>query len=242
MRTPAPGELLDAWDLGGALPPPERSVPVLRAATGLGEDELAALAIGERDRLLVALRQRLFGDTLRTVVDCPACGLPLEVVLPASALLAVDTGPETVQVDLDGFQVRCRAPRAGDLVAAAGTGTTAAARALLVERAVVWAVRDQVAVTVSELPDRLVAAVAVALSEAHPLTDVQLPITCDACGECWSCAFDIGRFLWWELDAWAVLTLGEVHVLATAYGWSEADVLALSPGRRRRYLELVGHG
>ena len=33
--------------------------------------------------------------------------------------------------------------------------------------------------------------------------------------------------------------LREVHTLAAAYGWSEAEILALSPARRRVYLELA---
>jgi hypothetical protein len=33
--------------------------------------------------------------------------------------------------------------------------------------------------------------------------------------------------------------LREVHVLASANGWSEAEILALSPQRRQRYLEIV---
>jgi hypothetical protein len=33
--------------------------------------------------------------------------------------------------------------------------------------------------------------------------------------------------------------LGDVHELARAYGWSEPEVLALSPWRRAAYLALV---
>jgi hypothetical protein len=32
----------------------------------------------------------------------------------------------------------------------------------------------------------------------------------------------------------------EVHALASHYGWTEPDVLALPPARRRAYLEMVG--
>jgi hypothetical protein len=34
--------------------------------------------------------------------------------------------------------------------------------------------------------------------------------------------------------------LREVHTLAWAYGWREADILAMSPARRQFYIELVG--
>ncbi len=44
--------------------------------------------------------------------------------------------------------------------------------------------------------------------------------------------------LWSEVESWAWRTLFDVHVLASAYGWSEAAVLALGP-RRDLYLELV---
>lgn len=53
-------------------------------------------------------------------------------------------------------------------------------------------------------------------------------------------AFDIGAYLWEEVDAWADRTLRDVHLLAASYGWSERDILDLSPARRGRYLELAG--
>jgi hypothetical protein len=34
--------------------------------------------------------------------------------------------------------------------------------------------------------------------------------------------------------------LAEVHSLARAYGWTESEILALSPQRRSTYLEMVG--
>jgi len=33
--------------------------------------------------------------------------------------------------------------------------------------------------------------------------------------------------------------LVEVHALASAYGWSEQEILSLSDARRRLYLEMV---
>ena len=50
---------------------------------------------------------------------------------------------------------------------------------------------------------------------------------------------DIAGFFWAELDAWARRLLREIHTLARFYGWSEAEILALSPLRRRCYLEMV---
>jgi hypothetical protein len=42
------------------------------------------------------------------------------------------------------------------------------------------------------------------------------------------------------VEDWASRLLLEVHALASVYGWSERDVLNLSPRRRRLYLDMVG--
>jgi hypothetical protein len=241
IRTPGPSELLDAWDAGSSLHPLYRSGPLLRAVTGLETAALAELGIGERDRVLVQVRARLFGDILRSLVDCPSCGLVLQLELTASSLLGAHRGPEVVEVDVTGYHLRCRVPRTADLADAAATGSASTSRALLVSRAVLSAEREGEPVTPSELPEAVVSAAAAALAAAEPLAHVELPISCDACAATWTRPLDIDGYLWRELDAWAVRLLGEIHALATAYGWSESEILGLSPRRRRRYLELVGH-
>ena len=67
-----------------------------------------------------------------------------------------------------------------------------------------------------------------------------LDLSCDECQHAWLLPFDLGAFLWTEVDMKARAMIGEVHVLATAYGWSERDVLALSDTRRAAYLAMVG--
>jgi hypothetical protein len=242
IRTPDPAELIDAWDAGAELHPIHRSGPLLRAFTGLEPAELAELGIGERDRVLIQVRERLFGNTLRALADCPSCGLVVELELATSTLLAAERGPEAVEVDVAGYGLSCRVPRVTDVAAAAAAGSTSAARAVLVSRAVLSAKRDGQPVAVSGLPDEVVQTAAAALADVEPLAHVELRISCDACGATWHRALDIDGYLWRELDAWADRLMGGVHALATAYGWSESQVLALSPRRRRRYLELAGHG
>jgi hypothetical protein len=65
-------------------------------------------------------------------------------------------------------------------------------------------------------------------------------MSCPACQHEWLAMFDILSFFWTEIEAWAYRTLRQVHTLASAYGWREADVLAISAWRRQRYLEMVG--
>jgi hypothetical protein len=74
-----------------------------------------------------------------------------------------------------------------------------------------------------------------ALFEAN----LELRVNCADCGAVWDAPFDPVPFLWERVEASARRLLGEIHALARAYGWREADVLALSSARRRAYLELV---
>lgn len=242
MRTPAPDELLDAWDAGCALPPAERPEPLLQAAGEPGGPETTGLSLGERDRLMLTLRERLFGDRLRALVSCPSCGLALELTVSTSDLLLPTGPPEPVLVRAENYTVRSRLLRPADLVDAAATGSAATARKLLVTRAVLAAECDGRPVSADALPGGVVAAVAAALADADPLADVELPVRCDACGGEWTSSFDIGSYLWQEVDVWARRLLSEVHTLALAYGWTEQQVMDLTPRRRHRYLELVANG
>ena len=77
------------------------------------------------------------------------------------------------------------------------------------------------------------------MSARDPQAEVLLDLTCPACGASWQTVFDIAAYFWAELTAEAKRLLREVDALARAYGWREVDILALSPGRRQAYLELV---
>ena len=65
-------------------------------------------------------------------------------------------------------------------------------------------------------------------------------LNCADCGHRWVSAFDIVSFLWSEIDNWAKRLLREVCALATALGWREADILAMSAQRRQLYLQIIG--
>jgi hypothetical protein len=86
----------------------------------------------------------------------------------------------------------------------------------------------------------LMAQVETGLAALDPAADISLALACDSCGHGWAADFDIGALLWEEIEARARGLLGEIHGLARAYGWTEPEILALSPERRAAYLELAG--
>ena len=77
------------------------------------------------------------------------------------------------------------------------------------------------------------------MAACDPLADIRLELCCAACEHRWSLALDPVTFLWARVAEHARLLLREVHTLAWAYGWQEADILAMSARRRQYYLDMV---
>ena len=68
-------ELLDAWAKGYAQPPVRQALTLLAyACPEVGEAELSQLTIGQRDGLLLTLREWTFGSHVTGLAECPQCG------------------------------------------------------------------------------------------------------------------------------------------------------------------------
>lgn len=233
MREPA--ELLEIWESGLAEGPVRRALLLCE----LSGETSADLPVGARDRRLFALRRALFGARLTEHLTCPDCETEQEFDFDVANVL--DTEPaavDEVAVEAGAWHVVFRLPTSADLLAATDAAT---ARGVLLARCVLAVTRHGQPVEDAP-PADVVALVADAVAEADPAADVRVAMPCVECGRRNTATVDIATHLWAELDSWARSLLLDVHVLASAYGWTEPDVLALSPTRRRHYLELVGHG
>jgi hypothetical protein len=240
MRVPGAGELLQIWERGQHRSLAERMLALLGAADAPQDGStLAAAAIGRRDALLMDLHERLFGPQLAFVTGCPACGSALESGFAlADIRVAGESGTEC-SVELADYRARFRVPTSDDLLALSADERQEP-RAVLLARCLLEAhAPDGTAIGAPDLPQAVTAAAAAAMAAADPQADIELALACPACGHGWPAVFDIAGFVWKELNAWAKLMLGDVHELACAYGWAEADILALSPTRRQIYLELA---
>lgn len=238
MRPLSASQLLDIWDRGQALSTPRQALLLLGAACPEPPAALAALTVGERDARLLTLREWSFGPRLQSVAPCPACSEQLELDF-AIADIRVPTGdPAPRELKAGDWQLRYRLPNAGDLVALAEGGGPATGRTLL-QRCLLEARHCAQEAPPSDLSPEVARRVSEAMADADPQADVRLNLSCPACAHPWLAPFDIGAFFWAEIEAWAIRTLREVHALARAYGWSEAEILALSPLRRQCYLELA---
>jgi hypothetical protein len=55
----------------------------------------------------------------------------------------------------------------------------------------------------------------------------------------WQAPLDVGEALWQKVRTAAEHLLLDIDTLARAYGWTEREVLRLSPLRRAAYLQMV---
>jgi hypothetical protein len=243
MRALSVPHLLSVWEHGLSQSALDRALTLLEAAClDTPRDALAALSIGRRDADLLTLREWTFGPGMSSVVVCPGCGNQVEIAFDVSAVRASpDPAPAPgVDVAVADYQLQIRPPNSADLAAIAAEPVAGQRRRRLFERCLISARRDGRPAEACELPDEAIDAVADRLALADPQADVRLNIFCPFCGNDWRAVFDIVTFFWSEIEAWACRVLREVHILASAYGWREQDILALTPVRRQCYLEMVG--
>lgn len=245
MRPLTAPQLLAVWEQGAEQPPVQRALLLLSAACSDDPaDTLARLPIGARDGRLLTLREWMFGSQLASVTDCPACRERLELTFTTGDIRAAgaselpDGGAE-LAFEKDGYRVTYRLPNSLDLITAAASPSAEDGRKALIERCFSAVTYEGEGLPVERLPAKLVDGVIDAMRAADPQADVTIGLNCPACGHQWQAPFDILAYFWNEIEAWAYRTLQEVHRLARAYGWSEAEILALSAKRRQIYLAMI---
>jgi hypothetical protein len=141
-----------------------------------------------------------------------------------------------LRIPFAGGLLTCRRPSTMDLARAwADGGSLEAARLHLCEACVSFTAEDEAEAL--PLTPAAIDAASAALDAADPLGNIAFGLTCPACATVWQAPFDPPSVLWRALDRWARTALDEVRRLARGYGWSEQDILAMHPNRRRYYLE-----
>jgi hypothetical protein len=243
-------ELLTAWERALPLQPVGRALILLAAIfPEATPDSLAQFSIGQRDALLLAMREAVFGPHLVSLATCPQCGERLELnfevkdVLPhpPSPGLMLNTTP--IDVEIDGYRLSIRPINSRDLTEVPASGEPSLVQSQLLERCLLSAAGltgdAPKPIPAQDLPPSVVAALQLKLAQVDPQANIILDLTCPACSHSWQSWFDILSYFWSELNAWAMRTFQEVHALASAYGWREADILAMAPWRRQVYIELI---
>lgn len=221
-------DVLTWWEQGRTLPALQRALWYLQNQDPQQSwERLLELPIGERDRRLFALRSRLFGPSLHVFTTCPHCQLELAFSFDSEQLCGNGAENQTAAFEFDGAKVR--------LLNTADQLTISRmpedqVQQFIMENCV--HVRDG-----QDIPS--LDGIIDAMVQQDPLAEILLQMQCEQCGHQWPLLLDIVSFFQQELDDYARSLLQQVHILASAYGWSEQEILSLSTKRRLTYMEML---
>lgn len=229
-------EVLEIWETRRGATMTRRALALLTASLpDTDSSRIASLPIGVRDQLLLRLRSACFGGRLECLCHCPKCEETAEFSTAIGDLLVSENAQTQYEnaIEVDGREIKVRPVNSHDLLGLEGRQS---------EDRVIGLLRrctsglDQPLSLSKDVIDQL----SETLGKLDPGADIKFSLSCPACNHLWSSTFDIASYLWAEIEMAARRLLPEIHALARSYGWSEKEILALSPTRRRSYLELIG--
>jgi hypothetical protein len=192
------------------------------------------LAVADRQFLVRLLAAELGRDREWLTADCPACGEAFDFQVTQSALPVKEAGPSFPQAAAatSWGEVRLRVPDGSDQEAVAGIAEPEAAVVALLRRCLLEPAADLPADGWSEAD---LAACDAALEATSPEVSLEVLASCPACGAESRVAVD--PYLCLSHAAGEIFE--QVHALASAYHWSQAEILALPRSRRVLYLRLI---
>jgi hypothetical protein len=215
---------------------PSLVTELLRRCASLSDEAAWNLAVSARTEALVGLATLAQAASLAIGLRCPACREALEIDLEPGELRGACAGREreqvAVRIGADSMQLR--RPTGRDQRQWLGTRWADA-----------HAARDGMLASLLSAPAAgpldagVIAALEAALTEIDPLVDFTIAVACPACGATADHAVDLEQHALAALRRVHERLFGSVARLATRFHWTEAEVFALPPWRRERYLALA---
>jgi hypothetical protein len=225
--------LMSTWESALAQPAATRTATLV-AVLRDGSDDPLALDVGTREHDALRLVARIAGEVLDGETTCTQCGERMEINVPLAAL---QLAPADIAEVRDGaWHVGLRVPDTRDVLAALDFPTGEASEAALFARCVTSAHCNGEARTARDLPAAVRAQCEARLDALAPHANLTLDLVCPACGAADLVPFDAGAFVFERMRHWVEDQLDDIARLCRAYGWREADVLAMGAWRRHFYL------
>ncbi|HKX90971.1 MAG TPA: hypothetical protein VJM15_00885 [Sphingomicrobium sp.] len=216
---------LELVERGVGLSPLDRAVLLVATIDGVSSKRAGELPLDQRDRRLIDACIQSFGSRIVFFARCPECREGHEAEFDLSDLPTV--GVREVECEIDGRVVRLSPPTSRSVAKAAVAGDPAALLRSCVQNVPARPAADFAAKIEAQLAD------------SFPLLDISFELRCEACKTAFNSRFDVGEWLWRQVCDLAQRAVDAVHTLARAYGWSERQILRMSPARRAMYLARV---
>jgi hypothetical protein len=245
LKPLATDELLELWDTTSGKSMLEKSLRLLSKVYSTDNiDQVARLSIGERDARLLEIREWLFGKTLRNKANCQNCSETIEWESNSNAMHLQDF-PEYFslknhELEKDSYYIKFRLLNSADLLNLTSIEhLTENSYKKVISKCILSATKDNQEYDINNLPESVWEALNDRMSEEDPQADIRMQLVCPNCNHSWEMNFDIGSYLWSEINVWAKKILEEVYLLAGFFRWSEKDILNMSSNRRRLYIDMI---
>lgn len=194
------------------------------------------LVASDRDRLLVAIYRRAFGERIENTVTCEKCENRFDIDFSLDGLIdSLESNrahPAVQSIAQNTFQteqgLRFRLPTGREELQLSGLSASDAEQALL-----------RCCIAESDTAQIEADALQQLLSEVAPLVDLELEARCPECQRTHALQFDIQSYLLNALLGERRRLTLEIHRLAVSYGWGLNDILSLHRSERRHFVELI---
>ncbi len=244
LRTLSPNDILNIWEQGLSRRPIDRALTIiLYSYPNITFEEITKFSIIKRDICLLDIYEKNFGSLLRCFSTCPSCKENLEFEIASGDILTKQKEIKEkylINFTANDLNIGLRIPNSLDLASVALYENTAMSGNELIKRCITEMRNENKAFPRSEITQEIIDAVSEYMDGYEQNGEIDFDLKCNACGHEWRMPFDILVFLWKEISLHARRLLYEIHMLASAYGWHEKDILEMSAVRRRYYLEMAG--
>jgi len=244
MQPPSVSELLNFWEYNINQTLIRRAVDILCLAyPGIKVNEIAALCIGERDARLLLFRELMFGRQMRNMAACPECSEKNEWETDTRDLLVqlpeASTSPGKYIIKEKGYAISYRLPDSTDISKVIDEDKNTGSAGRLLTKLVLDCKFKNKPCEIQDIPVEILDELDREIEKKNQQADIRMIVQCVNCNHEWEVQFDIVSYLWSEIDDWARHILQDISVLAYTYGWSEKDILNMSPARRQIYLDMI---
>ncbi len=235
--------LLALWEAALGQPAQVRTEALLQAWP---QSDGPASTLGERNASLIDLHSHLFGREIELLSHCPSCNAVAQFSADCNVLSAqlrpVRQEAPPYRLQTQGHEIEYRLPSSADLSHASTAKGDEDFTQCLLERCVLSCMHEGQSVATSQLPEPVLEALSQQMQALDPGASVSFTLDCPQCAARWHAPLDVGEMLWHKVRTAAERVLLDIDALARAYGWTEREVLRLSPTRRAAYLQMVAAG
>lgn len=228
--------LLQVWEIGTGQASIEKALTILSAAfPNTNKTALATWSIEQRDTQLFWIRQSIFGNQFINNANCPQCNEKVEWEMNISDFslppFSENIISENYSFNLADYFFNYRLPTSEDLRSEDPIE--------IFKNCLIESKKNEQDVSFDQLPQEIKESLEKEIQRNSPIANTSMLLNCPNCKHQWTMLFDIVSYLWVEIDIWAKRILQDVFILASNFGWSEQEILNMTPLRRQTYLNMI---